>query len=322
MQLLSVLNVILFSIALAEEMDSTTEHVVPLHSFSLRTPYIEENLNNRYWNFGGDTIVEVNQHVRLTTETQSKKGWIWTKDELSAGSWVIEFEFKVFSTNHNGLFGDGFAFWYTADKEVEGPVFGSKDKFKGLGVFFDTYSNGRQRVFNDDVFFHWKQHTFPYVSAMVGDGKTSYDHDNDGKDGEIGGCPADFRGWDHATKAKVKYIRGQFLQVQLNIMEDGLWRDCMFVQNVTLPETGYIGFTAFTGEVYDTHDILEVSSNAIVSPHQYQQSEFPKISNSSSSSSGVSAFQWVVILLLIGGVGGFVYVKYSESAKRKSYKRF
>lgn len=117
-----------------------------MHAFGLRSPYIDENLNNRYWNFGGNTIVDVNKQIRLTTEVPSQTGWLWSKQLLTASSWIVEFEFKVHSTNHNGLFGDGFAFWYVKDKEVDGPVFGSKDEFEGLGVFFDTYANGRHRV--------------------------------------------------------------------------------------------------------------------------------------------------------------------------------
>lgn len=39
------------------------------------------------------------------------------------------------------LCGDGFALWYTKDRGLEGPVFGSADKFTGMAIFFDTYSN-------------------------------------------------------------------------------------------------------------------------------------------------------------------------------------
>jgi mannose-binding lectin 2 len=117
------------------------------------------------------------------------------------------------------------------------------------------------------------KHTFPYVSAMLGDGKTGYDHDNDGKIGQIGGCAADFRGWDHVTKAKIKYVRGQLLQVQLAIQKDGLWRDCFLSREKSvvdmMPTTGYLGFTSFTGEVMDNHDIIRVKANAIVNPHTY-----------------------------------------------------
>lgn len=49
-------------------------------------------------------------------------------------------EFKVHGSGKR-LFGDGFAFWYARDRMVLGPVFGSKDHFVGLSIFFDTYSN-------------------------------------------------------------------------------------------------------------------------------------------------------------------------------------
>jgi hypothetical protein len=38
------------------------------------------------------------------------------------------------------------AVWYVADRMVEGPVFGSRDTWKGLGIIFDTFDNdGRVR---------------------------------------------------------------------------------------------------------------------------------------------------------------------------------
>jgi mannose-binding lectin 2 len=55
-------------------------------------------------------------------------------------------EFKT--GKHPGLAGDGFAFWYTTEKEMEGPVFGNKNGFNGLGIFFDSYMNTKQVVWN------------------------------------------------------------------------------------------------------------------------------------------------------------------------------
>jgi len=66
--------------------------------------------------------------------------------------------------------------WITKDRAQTGTVFGFKDRFEGLGVFIDTYKNGRAGI------------TFPYVMAMLGDGQTAYDNDNDGKANDIGGC--------------------------------------------------------------------------------------------------------------------------------------
>ena len=55
--------------------------------------------------------------------------------------------------------------WLTKQRATPGNVFGSTDKFEGLGVFFDTYKNNRPGT------------VFPYIMAMNGDGKTAYDKD-------------------------------------------------------------------------------------------------------------------------------------------------
>ena len=99
----------------------------------------------------------------------------------------IVFEFKI-DGKGSGVYGDGMALWITKERAQTGTVFGFVDKFEGLGVFIDTYQNGRPGT------------TFPYVMAMLGDGRTSYDVEHDGKANEVGGCSvqpvasfADFR---------------------------------------------------------------------------------------------------------------------------------
>ena len=74
------------------------------------------------------------------------------------------------------LHGDGFALWLTKQRASPGPVFGSVDRFEGFGIFFDTYKNGRAGA------------SFPYVLAMMGDAKTTYDQAHDGKANELAGC--------------------------------------------------------------------------------------------------------------------------------------
>ena len=68
------------------------------------------------------------------------------------------------------------AIWVTEQRASPGSVFGHADKFKGLGIFIDTYKNHRPGT------------VFPYVSAMLGNGTESYDKDNDNKDTELTGC--------------------------------------------------------------------------------------------------------------------------------------
>jgi lectin, mannose-binding 2 len=72
------------------------------------------------------------------------------------------------------------ALWITKQRGQEGPVFGHTNNFEGLGIFFDTYKNNRPGV------------VFPYVMAMVGDGQTAYDKENDGADQELAGCSVGF----------------------------------------------------------------------------------------------------------------------------------
>jgi hypothetical protein len=48
---------------------------------------------------------------------------------------------------------------------------------------------------------------------MLGDGKTSYDHDHDNAANEIAGCSENFRRRDIPTKARLSYIKGKVLQV-------------------------------------------------------------------------------------------------------------
>lgn len=97
-----------------------------------------------------------------------------SKQSASSDHGQIEVEFKI--SGKGNLFGDGFALWLTKQRATPGPVFGSADKFEGLGVFFDTYKNNRPGT------------VFPYVLAMLGDGNTEYDQANDGKANELAGC--------------------------------------------------------------------------------------------------------------------------------------
>ena len=90
----------------------------------------------------------------------------------------MEVEFKVHGQGH--LHGDGMAIWFTEERAQSGQVFGSKDNFNGLGVFIDTYKNGRTGV------------VFPYVMAMLGNSSVSYDKEKDGKANELAGCSVSF----------------------------------------------------------------------------------------------------------------------------------
>lgn len=92
--------------------------------------------------------------------------------------------------------------WLTTGRTQTGPVFGNKDQFEGLGVMIDTYKNGRTGT------------TFPYVSAMIGDGTTHYDAQNDGKGTEFAGCSArGLRASTIPTKMRLTYYKDDYLKL-------------------------------------------------------------------------------------------------------------
>ncbi|KNC99959.1 uncharacterized protein SPPG_05331 [Spizellomyces punctatus DAOM BR117] len=303
--ILGVLSILVCGVS---SQESSSEQYFTLFSWCLAPPYIEENLQNRWWNFGGDALMEVNRFVRLTPELPSKSGWLWSKQPFTSSSWLVEFDFKVHGAS-SGLHGDGFAFWYTTDKEQGGPVYGSKDQFTGLGVFFDTYANGRHKF------------SFPYVNAMIGDGKTKYDHANDGVTNQIGGCSVDFRQKDVATKARIKYYKDDMVEVSLNYKGDDTWEQCFTKYNVSLPTHGYLGFSAFTGDVSDNHDIITITTKGITNP-SHSRPEHSQQNLVNKSSGGAWHYFTILLSLTIFAVvcyGIWVVLRMREE---RSFKRF
>ncbi|KAI5835423.1 legume-like lectin [Schizophyllum commune Tattone D] len=231
--------------------NTTIDRTVQLRTHSLYAPYIDQDLQNRWWDFGGDAYINTNKHVRLTRMEPSEMGWLWSRLPLTASNFVIEVEFKIGGSKSH-LYGDGIGVWVTKERAVEGPIFGNGDRFEGLGVMLDTYANSRH------------SYAFPRVSGVILDGKTPYDYANDGDSQSIGGCSANYRRAKVATKLKITYVKEKLLDVKIQYKGWDEWTDCFQVQNVKLPTAPYIGFTAMTGDVADAHDIISVTSYSAV----------------------------------------------------------
>lgn len=228
--------------ATSVEQNGDTRHV-QLRTHSLQKPYLDQDFQSRWWDFGGTTVVDAANRIRLTYDTQHSTGWLWSRLPITATNYEIEFEFSI-SGRGASIFGDGMAMWLTSSRATTGPVFGNIDEFQGLGIFIDTYKNGRTGT------------TFPYVSAMLGDGKTKYDAQHDGKATELAGCSA--RGIRQAsipTKGRLTYIKDDYLKLELQYKSEGEWTECFTTPGVALPNVMYLGFTAITGEVSDNHDV-------------------------------------------------------------------
>ncbi|KAF9284636.1 hypothetical protein BGZ88_009857, partial [Linnemannia elongata] len=150
----------------------------PLRTHSIYMPYIDNDLQNRWFDFGGDTIVNTNRHIRLTQDVPSQSGWLWSRLPLMAANFQVDFQFEV----------DG----------------------KGDGI-----------------------HSFPYVMAMMGDGRTSYDNDNDGLANRLGGCEADFRRKLVPTRARITYNSGsKQLHMELQTSSWDEWVTCFTLHDI------------------------------------------------------------------------------------------
>ncbi|KAI9271807.1 legume-like lectin family-domain-containing protein [Phascolomyces articulosus] len=270
-------------------------------------PYIDDELQNRWFDFGGDTLINTNRHIRLTSNRQSQQGYLWSRLPLTASNFEIEFEFNVEGQSGH-LYGDGMALWLTKQRSTPGPVFGSVDQFEGLGVFFDTYDNERAH-----------RHTFPYISAMLGDGIQSYQNDKDGRNTELAGCEANFRAKSFPTKARLTYYKNNYLQFQMIWREEDEWSECFKVNNVQLPDQIYLGFTAHTGEVTDNHDIVGVTTKTLIAKAKEPVPVQPSV-NSKKSSGGF--FSFLFKLLIAGALVGVLFVAYRMYDNNNRMKNF
>ncbi|KIP03716.1 hypothetical protein PHLGIDRAFT_110493 [Phlebiopsis gigantea 11061_1 CR5-6] len=291
----------------AKIANRTIDRTVALRTHSIYPPYIDQDLQNRWWDFGADTIINTNKHVRLTRNKASQMGWLWSRLPLTAANWILEVEFKI-SGESSHLFGDGMAIWLTTARTQPGPVFGSIDQFEGLGVFLDTYANSRHT------------YSFPRVVAMLGDGKTRYDQPNDGEANKIGACSANYRRTNVATKLKITYIKDTYLNVQIQYRAWDDWTECFTVKGISLPTAPFIGISAMTGDVSDNHDVIVITtSSAILSNPDTPRDQFR---NNKSTDVGTSWFSSILKFLLFGAVLSGLWFAWKTYGARQGGRGF
>ncbi|KAF2205271.1 vesicular integral-membrane protein VIP36 precursor [Delitschia confertaspora ATCC 74209] len=293
---------------------------ISLRTHSLEPPYLDSDMQSRWFDFGGDTIIRTDKYIRLASDMPSRMGWVFSRVPLTATNWEIIVEFKIHG--QHTLYGDGFAMWLTKQRAQQGPVFGSVDKFEGLGIFFDTYKNNRPGT------------VFPYVMAMNGDGQTPYDKDHDGKDNELAGCSA--RGIRNAqipTKARLTYFQDQSLKLELQYKSEDEWTECFEIPNYKVPPVAYLGFTAETGELSDNHDIISVrtqnlyqhntGSNAAAQSGTKSGSSTTYLKPTKGKGEGGSSWSWFFMkFVLLGLAITGAYVGFTVWRTRQRNSRF
>ncbi|WFD03937.1 hypothetical protein MOBT1_002634 [Malassezia obtusa] len=230
------------------ELDA--DAIVPLRTHSLFSPYVDSSLQNSYWDFGGNAIVDTNRYVRLTQDRPSERGWLWSRLPIEANDFEITVEFLI-KGESNTNYGDGLAMWLTSTRAHEGPVFGNQDHFKGVGIFFDTYPNTPHRT------------VFPRISIVNNNGEMSYDVAHDGENQDIISCTEQLRKTPVETRLRFTYVHDVYMELAIQNRQWNQWSTCFRVPPVEIKQP-YLGFTASTGGVTDTHNIVSVWTNSLV----------------------------------------------------------
>ncbi|XP_015787315.1 vesicular integral-membrane protein VIP36 [Tetranychus urticae] len=291
---------------------------------SLMKPYQGTGMVIPNWEFFGSTMV-TQAFVRLTADQQSRIGGLYNKNPITFRNWAIQLHFKV-SGKGKELFGDGFAFWYVKDPLELGPVFGSKDYFVGLGLFFDTYANQNGA----------HSHGHPYISAMINNGTQHYDHDRDGTHTELAGCEGKFRNVDHETIVEIRY-ENDVLSVGTDFESRGAFKECFSVKGVILPSNYYIGVSAATGELSDNHDVIAIKTFQLTSSSPSENddrshmlpsaSQFaaprPRIDDKPQSMSNLKFFLLIICviigIIIIAAVSILVFQRHQETSRKRFY---
>lgn len=292
---------------------------------ALTKPFLDKYLSSRFYDYGGNTIIKSDSFIRLTGNRGGESGWLFSKLPAMPENFQVEFDFHIHGGS--GMYGDGMAFWVTTHKGETGPVFGSSDHFEGLGIFFDTYKN------------HRPGKTFPYIMAMIGDGKTKYDSDNDGLANEVGACTG--RGLHNSrdiARARVTYVKDKFLSLDLDYKGQQKWANCFIVEGVSLPRSAFMGFSAGTGELSENHDLHRVQVFSLRNPpsryndlieldagrrpQNYKNTYKPTSPPSESKGSWMGFFfklLLVVAVVLLAFVGYGIYITKNQRRKERDY---
>jgi len=294
--------------------------------FSISKPLTGNNIFQS-WEVGGSTFIS-NDHIRLTSDNPSQSGYIWSRMPVFVRDWEIHLHFSVHGSNSR-LFGDGFAFWYSAQRATDGNVFGSPDHFRGLGIFFDTYANQNGE----------HSHEHPYISVQVNNGSMSYDHDKDGTHTELGGCTSHFRGVEDAdTVVAIRYLGSKKrLTIQFDVEGENIWSDCLDEEGVVLPTGLFLGMSAQTGDLSDNHDIISMkfyelddedddkdpSEYTLLEPNASgSQPDRDHVDDKPISTRRQTVMNWFIVFLVILAIGSLVGYFVYQKHQRDSLKRF
>ncbi|KAF7731989.1 hypothetical protein EC973_007094 [Apophysomyces ossiformis] len=230
----------------AQEPETVNSQVeAPISKFDYKLTFKKPYYYNGtvpYWTTGGD-VIQAEDFVRLSPSVPNTKGWIWSDIPNPYKEWEVEIAFMVKGSYlHSGR---GLAFWYTKDSKIEGPVFGSKDKWDGLSVWLDsanpqTHTPTTMVILNDGT------------KAMASGGVDPTKH-------MLGSCSINYRNTGFPAYLKVIY-KDNTLSVLLDPTSGGMdYRLCTRNSGIDLPDKYFFGLSKIEEAEYQIRKLREAA---------------------------------------------------------------
>ncbi|KAG0358373.1 legume-like lectin family-domain-containing protein [Gamsiella multidivaricata] len=215
---------------------------------SLKKPFMY-NGAIPFWSHHGNSFV-AQDFIRLAPSVPGLKGAVWRLSANEYKEWEVDMSFKIYGQSHLG--GKGLAFWYTQEHAVEGPIFGSKDQWKGLGVFLDTSDPANQRM-NSVIY------------GIMNDGSKKFPANPTANQMSFGGCIRDYKNTPSPVVLRISYI-GRTLRVSVDTHYKGKkFVTCFEQKDLDLPTGYYFGVSAEAAEIGtpDDHDLLSLEVHEV-----------------------------------------------------------
>jgi mannose-binding lectin 2 len=237
-------------------VEQTAGDLIPALSFG--PPYsalkVDGTRTLENWQHGGDANVH-KSFVRLTSDRQSKQGYVWSQQAIQSEDMSAILQFRV-SGQGARFFGDGIALWMTQTKHYSGgTLHGAPDKFTGIGIILDTFKNTENAATHKDVM------------VLINDGQKSVEE----MQKSAFGCDSAFRYHEkradfsvtNSSRLKITY-NNQKLDVFIDPRSTGVWEACTSIPNLGLPngwaQTAQFGISSSTGALADNHDVVSFNT--------------------------------------------------------------
>lgn len=209
---------------------------------SIRYPYLlGDNRTIPFYDVFGEVKVTPNG-LCLNGPRPEQTGAIWSQRPSTFKEWAailaisVRGDAPVTSTQ-------GMAFWYTKDRGELGPVFGSKDKWTGFGIFLDSYG-------------HNQQSKNPAILAVYNDGTTNYYTGQ-----AFAHC---FKKYRNPTSQRSQFLLKMIYTnrtLSLEVDSEGYgydYKKCFEYSPIYMEANSYFGVSAGAGPVPDTHDLISL----------------------------------------------------------------